>query len=72
MTNLSKEQKISKLDSLINEGKNLFVTRSYEQPDYSYMGDGPQIQYYPDVDHNAYPGWRGKSLLLLRNLLGEK
>lgn len=71
MPNISKEEKISKLYSLINEGKSLFVTRSYEQQDFSYDGDGPTTIYYTDVNHDAYPGWRMKSLAILENFLGE-
>lgn len=71
MTNLPKEEKITKLDALINEGKSLFVTGSYEQPDFSFNGDGPTTQYYSDVNHDAYPGWRMKSLAALESFLGK-
>lgn len=70
MASLSKEKKIYKLESLINEGKGLFVTRSYVQQDFSYDGDGPTIQYYSDVNHDEYPGWRMNSLAVLESFLG--
>src|SRR3989344_2451619 len=73
MANFSKEEKITKLDVLINEGKNLLVTKSYERPDFSfssYEDNSPTTEYYSDVNHDAYPGWRMKSLALLKNFLG--
>lgn len=74
MTYLTKEEKIFKLESLIKEGKNLFVTRSYEKQNFSYdpfNDSGPSIESYPDVNHDAYPGWRVKSMATLKSFLGE-
>jgi len=74
MTDLTKEEKISKLDLLINEGKNLFVTKSYENQHITYDpydDRGPSIEYYTDVNHDAYPGWRIKSLATLKSFFGE-
>jgi len=74
MTNLSKEEKIAKLESLINEGKSLFITRAYKQQEYSYdiyEESSPRIEYYSDVNHDAYPGWRVDSLAILKSFLGE-
>lgn len=70
MVNLSREERITKLDSFINEGKSLFITQSCIQPDFSYEGEGPKTQYYSDVNHDAYPGWRMKSLAALESFLG--
>jgi len=67
---LTKEGKIAKLDSLISEGKNLIVTKSYKNSNYSFEYQDPTYTYYKEVDQYSFPGWRMKSLALLRLLLG--
>lgn len=73
MTNLTKEEKKSQFDALISKGKSLFITRSYERPDFSYgLYDSiPTREYYSDVNHDDYPGWRINSLMTLKKFFGE-
>lgn len=71
---MTKEETISHINSLIQEGNSLFVTRSYETQDWSfdvYENHEPTIQYYTDVNHDGYPSWRMKSLAFLKKILGS-
>lgn len=71
---LSKEQIVQHLNTLIQEGKSLFVIKSFEKQDFSfdsYRDSGPQIESYSDVDHDRYPEWRMKSLAFLKKILSE-
>jgi len=71
---LSKEEKIRHLNTLIQEGKGLFVTRSIERPDFSFgsYGDSePRTESYSDVNHDGYPGWRTKALVFLKKIFAD-
>lgn len=71
---ISKEEIIKHLSTLILEGKCLFVTRSYEKPDFSFGSSSDnesRTEYYRDVNHDRYPVWRMKSLAFLKKILGD-
>lgn len=67
------EEFVLKINGLINEGRNLLRTESYEKPDFSFdsfSNSAPEIDYYDVVDEQRYPSWRIKSLTIIKLVTG--